>query len=1000
MSERSAGGVDFFAQGALPAPRLSATEAADIAHARFGLDATAQPLGSQQDQNFLLRAVSNSTGPSGTGPSGTGSRAAGAGGGEGSGSGGGEPLGVLKLANRAIGRQEIEAQVAAADHLAQSLPEIAVATTLTDTSGTPMLDVVETSEGSLVAHVVRHLHGQTLLERGYLSPTVMSAFGTLAGQVSAALQDFEHPGLERVLQWDLRNGARVVELLAEQVPAAEFRERLLQSSAAAWQTVSALADQLPLQPGHFDLTDENVLTTARNGIPTPDGVIDLGDLSVSWRVAELATTITSLLHHPAAEPHRLLPAIAAFHQIRPLTEPELDALWPLVVIRGAVLTVSSHQQIALDGDHTHAATGLEHELEIFSRATELPSVVMTKLIRDALGLDTAAPRLPRSTAPMVDRAPELLDLSTESELMDEGAWLQSDTAQRLIQDALQRSGAVALPHALPQLARARPLARCSQATVPTLTEVWFEDETELSAPWPGDTTTSRPGLVVLENSDLGLSLTLEGANPSAGGLATAPAGARIRIQITTTVAPAVPPHVRPEYARGWLPLTADAAPLLLLGCAQPVQQQRPTDLLTERDASLASVQEHYYACPPRIERGWRHHLADTEGRAYLDMVNNVTSVGHAHPRVQAAVASQLRRLNTNSRFHYAVIAEFSKRLAELLPEPLDSVFLVNSGSEAVDLALRLALAATGRPDVVAMREAYHGWTYLSDAVSTSIADNPNALETRPAWVHTVDAANAFRGRHRGTDAERYGPEAVAVIDALAAGGHPPAAFIAETFYGNAGGLRLPDGYLEQVYAAVRSHGGLAVADEVQVGYGRLGEWFWGFEQQGVVPDIVAVAKAMGNGHPLGAVITSRELAERYRAGGYFFSSTGGSPVSSVVGLTVLDVIRDERLQENAKEVGSRLKAALERLAGRHELIGAVHGAGLYLGVEFVRDRDSLEPATEETAAICDRMLELGVIMQPTGDHLNVLKIKPPLCVDADAVDFFAAMLDEVLTSGW
>jgi 4-aminobutyrate aminotransferase-like enzyme len=168
----------------------------------------------------------------------------------------------------------------------------------------------------------------------------------------------------------------------------------------------------------------------------------------------------------------------------------------------------------------------------------------------------------------------------------------------------------------------------------------------------------------------------------------------------------------------------------------------------------------------------------------------------------------------------------------------------------------------------------------------------------------------------------------------------------------------------------------------------------------VVPDIVAVAKAMGNGHPLGAVITSRELAERYRTGGYFFSSTGGSPVSSVAGLAVLDVLRDERLQENARVTGARLKHGLSELAHRHSLIGAVHGAGLYLGVEFVRDSKTLEPAIEETEAICNRLLELGVIMQPTGDHLNVLKIKPPLCLDAAAADFFVAMLDEVLTTGW
>ena len=199
---------------------------------------------------------------------------------------------------------------------------------------------------------------------------------------------------------------------------------------------------------------------------------------------------------------------------------------------------------------------------------------------------------------------------------------------------------------------------------------------------------------------------------------------------------------------------------------------------------------------------------------------------------------------------------------------------------------------------------------------------------------------------------------------------------------------------------MREVGGLAIADEVQAGYGRLGHWFWGFEQQGVVPDVVAVAKAAGNGYPLGAVITSREIAARFRSQGYFFSSTGGSPASSVAGLVVLDAFRDERLQENAAEVGGHLKGRLEELATRHPLIGAVHGLGLYLGVEFVRDRATLEPATEETAAICDRLLELGIVMQPTGDHQNVLKTKPPLCLDLASADFFVDTLDRVLAEGW
>ena len=204
-----------------------------------------------------------------------------------------------------------------------------------------------------------------------------------------------------------------------------------------------------------------------------------------------------------------------------------------------------------------------------------------------------------------------------------------------------------------------------------------------------------------------------------------------------------------------------------------------------------------------------------------------------------------------------------------------------------------------------------------------------------------------------------------------------------------------------MYAAVRGGGGLAIADEVQVGYGRLGNWFWGFEQQNVVPDIVSVAKSTGNGSPLGAVITSRDIADRFSSQGYFFSSTGGSPLSCAIGITVLDVLRDEESAAE-RDTGRRPSegADCRRCRRKHPIIGTVHGIGLYLGVEMVRDPDTLEPAVEETAAICDRMLDLGVVIQPTGDHMNILKTKPPLCIDIEAADFYVDALDRVLGEGF
>ena len=760
-------------------------------------------------------------------------------------------LGVLKIANPAFSAAEIEAQDGAAAHIAGACEDLRVATV---THGPVKVPV----DGQpAIARVLRYLPGGTFAGAGrYLSPRVVAGLGTVAGQVSRALSTFDHPGLDRVLQWDLRHALRVVDALAGHVRDTDLRARVTDAAEAAWSRVEPLAGRLPWQTVHGDVTDDNVVCRLERGLRTPDGIIDFGDLTSSWAVGELAVAITSVLRHAGAEPCSVLPAVHAFDALRPLSAEEAAALWPLVVLRAAVLVVSGEQQAAIDGVNDYVTGALEHERRLFERAMSVPAEVMTGLILAELGLGGGPPRVPPGRPPDLGRD-AVLDLSAQSDAVDEGAWLEPGLEDRLAGAAGHGYDAVVTRFGEARLTASTVLAGVSPATVATGIDLWTAAPVELPA-----------------------ELTVSGD------------GNRLHVSLRAAGAPEVPPLVRPEYAAGWLSLVADPGPLLgLPGAARRVEAR--TDLLERRAASFAAVQEHYYRDPPRIERGWRHHLAATDGRVYLDMVNNVTVLGHAHPRVEAAVARQLRRLNTNSRFNYASVVEFSERLAGLLPAPLDIVFGVNSGSEAVDLALRLALVATGHQDVVAVREAYHGWTYATDAVSTSTADNPNALSTRPGWVHAVDAPNSYRGRYRGAEAVRYAADAVRVIGELAARGRPAAAFLAEPFYGNAGGMPLPDGYLAAVYAEVRRHGGLAIADEIQVGYGRLGHWFWGFEQQGVVPDVVTVAKAMGNGYPLGAVVTSRAIAARYRDAGYFFSSTGGSPVSSVVGLTVLDVIGDE-----------------------------------------------------------------------------------------------------------
>lgn len=969
-------GFNFLTEPELPAPHVTEAQAEELLATHFGIEAQAKSLGSQQDKNFLLAQGDN-------------------------------VVGVLKIANPAFNETELTAQDLAAELIATSEPGLRVAVPQPNIRGEIRTAVTGLVDGTAYVRLLRYLPGGALLDAGYMSPDTVAELGDVAGRVTRALAGFNHPGLDRILQWDLRYGAEVVTTLASHVADEVDRNRILAAAQSAWARIEPHVDALPRQAIHMDLTDANVVVShAPGGVVHPDGIIDLGDLTDSWAVGELAITLSSVLQHPGNGPTHILPGVRAFHRIRPLTAAEAEVLWPLLVLRTAVLIVSGAQQAALDPDNDYITDQSDGEWQMFAQAMSVHMDVMTELIKADLGLSAPAAPLEAATSLIAGLDPATvttLDLSVTSDAVDSGfipgAWLRPGLEDEFARAAVADGARLVVTRfGQPRITRAPALSQAEPAVVPTGISLWPAESVPLVAPFDGEIVTRTADSVTFRGQDVELTVSGITAATDDGALGIAATGRWVELAVRPIGAPEAPALTTPALTPGWLALSRDPRPLL--GLPALAASTANGDLIARRDQSFAPVQEHYYRTPPQIERGWRHFLMATSGRCYLDMVNNVTVLGHAHPRIAAAAARQLRRLNTNSRFNYAAVVEFSERLAAVLPEPLDTVFLVNSGSEASDLALRLAIAAAGRPDVVAMREAYHGWTYGTDAVSTSTADNPNALATRPNWVHTVESPNSFRGKYRGADVGRYADDAVTQIEQLATDGRAPAAFICETVYGNAGGMALPDGYLEEVYRAVRAGGGYAVADEVQVGYGRLGQWFWGFQQQGVVPDIVSMAKSLGNGYPLGAVVTSREVADAFRSQGYFFSSTGGSPLSCTIGMTVLDVLHDEGLQQNAVEVGAHLKSRLQNLAAKHPIIGTVHGVGLYLGVEMIRDPETLEPATEETTLICNRMLELGVIIQPTGDHQNILKTKPPLCIDIAGADFYADTLDRVLTEGW
>lgn len=423
----------------------------------------------------------------------------------------------------------------------------------------------------------------------------------------------------------------------------------------------------------------------------------------------------------------------------------------------------------------------------------------------------------------------------------------------------------------------------------------------------------------------------------------------------------------------------------------------PDRLIKNRRRVMAPSLSLSYEQPLKFLYGKGQYLFDYNGRPFLDLYNNVCHVGHCHPRVVEAGQKQMARLNTNTRYLYDGLTEYAERLCATLPKELDTCFFVNSGSEANELALRIARTCTGQRDMLVVDNAYHGHTSsMIDLSPYKFMGRGGRGEPEP-WVHVVPLADGYRGRFKGQgrDAGRaYGDEIETIIDGL---DRPIAGFITESLLSCGGQVIPPQGYFETAFFHVRNAGGLCIVDEVQTGFGRVGSRFWAFELQEVVPDMVVMGKPMGNGHPMGAVITRREIAELFANGMEFFSTFGGNPVSCAVGMAVLDAIEEEGLLEHARETGKRILAGLHDLKDRHEIMGDVRGVGLFIGIELVLDRDTRAPAHREARELVNRLKDRGILLGTDGPFNNVVKIKPPMVITREDADMFVRILDDCLT---
>ncbi|MFN4277963.1 MAG: aspartate aminotransferase family protein [Ferrovibrio sp.] len=409
-----------------------------------------------------------------------------------------------------------------------------------------------------------------------------------------------------------------------------------------------------------------------------------------------------------------------------------------------------------------------------------------------------------------------------------------------------------------------------------------------------------------------------------------------------------------------------------------------SDLLQRRQRLLGPAYRLFYEEPVHLVRGEGVWLFDPAGERYLDVYNNVASVGHCHPHVVGAIARQAAHLNTHTRYLHEAVLDYAERLLAMFPPEIGNVMFTCSGSEANDLALRVAETCTGGTGFIVTANAYHGVTQALAKLSPSLG-----LPIDPGCpVRLVPAPSEC-----GNPGASFAAGVCKAIEDMRAHGIQPAALLVDTIFSSDGVFPDPSGFLQPAVAAIRAAGGLFIADEVQPGFGRTGTHMWGFQRHGLVPDLITMGKPMGNGHPVAAMAAKPELLAEFGRRSRYFNTFGGNPVSVAAGLAVLDVIENEGIMANAATIGAYLQGGLREIAGRYPLISAIRGAGLFIGIELCRDG---KPATQDAARIVNELRKRHVLISAAGPQSNVLKIRPPLVFGRDHADLFMATLDQVL----
>ena len=880
---------------------------------------------------------------------------------------------------------------------------------------------------------------------------LMYSFGRSIAQLTNGLEGFIHPEMKRNHYWELTNALKVRPRVAY------IQGRAKEQVSTIFQRFEAIVYpqllQLPFSVIHNDANDYNVLVKEITlGKGQVHAIFDFGDMGFQPTICELAVALTYAILGKERPLRVCANFLKGYTSIRALLEAEIAVLLDLIKTRLAVsIATSSYRQIK-NPDDSYITISQAPAIKALDKLCHINPDFALALFRQAASYPVTkeAPAILHylqnlSTKPFpvmeVDSFDCILDLSVGSLML--GADEKAVSLAPLTKSIWEKMEAANVDFSIGRYAENRHLYAASgfgDGQYPTQEkrtnhiglDLFCEAGLPVFAPF--DATVVYASIIDLP-LDYGGMLVLKHQTPEGHPFYTLyghlshetleyiaigqqiKAGQKIATIGENHENGGWPPHLHLQIIIDFLgkgihfpgvAIESEAAvykalcpnPALLLDVPDILKFDATTDLesiLTQRKSSIGFNLSISYAKPLHIVKGRKQFLYDSQAQAYLDVYNNVPHVGHSHPRVVKAIQAEVGLLNTNTRYLHERMLNYAARLTAKMPKGLEVCYFVNSASEANELALRMARTYTKRRDMMVVASAYHGHTSALIDMSPYKHNGPGG-QGAPDWVHEVPIADDYRGVFKRTlpnTGALYAEQVQQKLKELSVKGRQIAAFIAETYPSVGGQVIPPKGYLKKVYEYVRAHGGICIADEVQTGFGRLGDSFWAFETQEAIPDMVVLGKPIANGFPMGAVVTTKAIAAAFDNGMEFFSTFGGNPVACAAALAVLEVVESENLQANAKKLGTQFLNNLKELQQRHELIGDVRGEGFFLGVELVKDRTTLAPAAKEASYIANRLRDNYILAGTDGPLHNVLKFRPSMVLEQRDMDYLLTTLDKI-----